>query len=164
MYDPRAVLQPFVRPGMTVLEPGPGMGFFTIECARLAGPGGRVVAVDIQRPMLEGLRRRATRRGLADRIELRLADAAEMPVDDLKGRVDFVLAFAMVHELRDAGKFFRDALMTLVSGGRLLVSEPTWHVREEDFRRSVELAGQAGFRVESEPRIPHNRSALMVRR
>ena len=162
-YNPRAMLQPFVRPGMTVLEPGPGMGFFTIELARLTGQGGRVVAVDIQRQMLEGLKRRAVRSGVADRIEPRLADATEMPVQDLKGRVDFILAFAMVHELPDAGKFFKDAIKTLTPEGRLLISEPSWHVRAEDFRRSLELAEAAGFSVESEPKISHNRSALLER-
>jgi ubiquinone/menaquinone biosynthesis C-methylase UbiE len=162
-YNPRAILQPFVRPGMTVLEPGPGMGFFTIELARLTGQGGRVVAVDIQRQMLEGLKRRSERSGVADRIESRLADAGEMPLDDLKGRVDFVLAFAMVHELPDPLKFFKDAIKTLTPEGKLLISEPSWHVREEDFRRSLKLAEEAGFRVESEPKIKSNRSALMGR-
>ena len=59
--DPHAVLSPFVREGMVVLEPGPGMGFFTLELARLVGPRGRVVAVDVQARMLSGLRRRARR-------------------------------------------------------------------------------------------------------
>jgi SAM-dependent methyltransferase len=148
---------------MTVLEPGPGMGFFTLEIARLTGAGGRVVAVDVQRRMLEGLRRRAGKSGLMDRIELRLADVADMPVDDLRGTVDFIFAFAMVHELADGGKFFKDALTTLAQDGRLLISEPAWHVREEDFRRSIKLAEGAGFRLEGEPGISHNRSALLSR-
>ncbi len=32
--DPAKILAPYVREGMTVLEPGPGMGFFTLELAR----------------------------------------------------------------------------------------------------------------------------------
>ncbi len=44
--NPDAVVSPFVRPGMLVLEPGPGMGFFTLPLARLVGPKGRVVALD----------------------------------------------------------------------------------------------------------------------
>jgi SAM-dependent methyltransferase len=57
--DPRKILAPFVREGMTVLEPGPGMGFFTLELARLVGPSGRVVALDVQSKMLDRLKRRA---------------------------------------------------------------------------------------------------------
>jgi SAM-dependent methyltransferase len=45
--DPEKILAPFVREGMTVLEPGPGMGFFTLPLARRVGPMGRVVAVGL---------------------------------------------------------------------------------------------------------------------
>ena len=33
LLNPRELLAPYVKAGMTVLEPGPGMGFFTIELA-----------------------------------------------------------------------------------------------------------------------------------
>ena len=49
------------------------MGFFTLELARLVGPEGRVVAVDVQPKMVEGLQKRARRAGLSDRIEARVA-------------------------------------------------------------------------------------------
>ncbi|HKN08101.1 MAG TPA: methyltransferase type 11, partial [Pseudomonadota bacterium] len=42
------------------------MGFFTLELARLVGPEGRVIAVDLQPQMIAGLRRRAERAGLID--------------------------------------------------------------------------------------------------
>jgi len=35
--DPAQILAPYVREGMTVLEPGPGMGFFTLELAMRVG-------------------------------------------------------------------------------------------------------------------------------
>ena len=52
--------------GMTVLEPGPGMGFFTLDLLRLVGSSGKVIAVDIQPKMLERLQHRAAK---ADRCE-----------------------------------------------------------------------------------------------
>src|SRR5512143_3641127 len=81
--DPRAIVSPWVSEGMTVLEPGPGMGFFTLELARLVGTTGRVGAVDVQLDMLEGLIRRARRAQLKDRIETREANGQELGVDDL---------------------------------------------------------------------------------
>ena len=55
LQNPTRILEPYVRAGMNVLEPGPGMGFFTLELARLVGPEGRVVAVDVQPAMIAGL-------------------------------------------------------------------------------------------------------------
>src|SRR5271157_4197804 len=88
MVNPEKLLAPYIREGMTVLEPGPGMGFFTLPMAAMAGPTGRIVAVDIQARMLDGLRRRALKAGLLPRIETRLAQPDSMRLDDLKGAVD----------------------------------------------------------------------------
>lgn len=96
--NPEELLAPYVREGMMVLEPGPGMGFFTLPMARMTGPAGRVVAVDIQPRMLDSLKRRARKAGLTGRIETRLAQPDSMGIGDLKGAIDFVLAFAVVHE------------------------------------------------------------------
>src|SRR6267143_1226690 len=104
--NPRSLLGTLVREGMTVLEPGPGMGFFTLDVARMVGPGGRVVAVDVQERMLKVLRRRARKAGLLDRIDIRHAEPGRLGVEDLAGRVDLVLAIFVVHEMPEAGAFF----------------------------------------------------------
>ena len=49
MQDPAAIVAPYVHAGMTVLEPGPGMGFFTLELAHLVRPAGRVIASTFNR-------------------------------------------------------------------------------------------------------------------
>src|ERR1035437_2477353 len=73
LQDPTAVVRPYVREGQTVLEPGRGMGFFTLEMARHVGASGRVVAIDIQPRMIAGLKRRLAKTGLLERTEARLA-------------------------------------------------------------------------------------------
>ncbi len=162
--DPRTILRPYVADGMTVLEPGPGMGFFTLELARLVGARGRVVVVEVQPRMLQALQKRAHRAGLGKRIDARLGREASLGIDDLAGCVDFVLAFAVVHELPDAGSFFREAHAALRPGGRLLVAEPRLHVREAALARMLQWAQAAGFVVESRPGLPMSRSALLVKR
>lgn len=161
--DPRAILAPFVAEGMTVLEPGPGMGFFTLELARLVGPRGCVVAIDVQPKMLSALRRRAERAGLGDRIETREASVEGLGVEDLAGSVDFVLAFAVVHELPSAAGFFAETHRALKPGCRLLVAEPARHIGEAAFAETVASAERAGFSVESRPQIRGSRSAALVR-
>jgi ubiquinone/menaquinone biosynthesis C-methylase UbiE len=71
--DPAAILALYIHEGMTVLEPGSGMGFFTLELARQVGTSGRVIAVDIQAKMLDRLKRRAAKVGVEGRIEARVA-------------------------------------------------------------------------------------------
>jgi ubiquinone/menaquinone biosynthesis C-methylase UbiE len=70
------------------------MGFFTTELARRVGANGRVVAVDLQPKMLHGLKRRLQELGLANRVDARLASADSLGLDDLRGKVDFILAYA----------------------------------------------------------------------
>lgn len=163
LNNPRNIVSPFVREGMTVFEPGPGMGFFTLEMAGLVGSSGKVVAVDVQQKMLNSLERRARRKGLDGRIELRLAQPSTMGIDDLKGSVDFVLAIAMVHELPDAGKFFQESFAALRQGGGLLFAEPANHVEEKEFQVSLGLARKAGFEEENSPAIRSHRSRLLVK-
>jgi tRNA A58 N-methylase Trm61 len=90
LHDPSSILSPFIHEGMTVFEAGPGMGFFTLPMAKMVGPNGRIVVVDIQPRMIETLRRKAQRNGLAKRVECRLADSSGMGINDLAGKVDFV--------------------------------------------------------------------------
>ena len=148
---------------MLVLEPGPGMGFFTLELARIAGAGGRVVAVDIQDKMLGALRRRARRARLLERIDARLAAGSELGVKDLNGKVDFVLAFAVVHEVPDQSRFFAETSAALKRGGKMLISEPSGHVTDARFAASLALAKGTGLRVESRPEISGSRSAVLVK-
>jgi ubiquinone/menaquinone biosynthesis C-methylase UbiE len=159
--DPARLLAPHVREGMTVLEPGPGMGFFTLELARRVGPGGRVVAVDIQEQMLAGLLRRARRAGLVDRVEARLASSDSLRIDDLAGQVDLVVAFAVLHELPEVGRFFSEVRRALAPAGKVLVAEPAGHVSAADFEATLAAARRAGFRSEPGPAVARSLTAVL---
>jgi len=162
--DPSAMLAPWVREGMTVLEPGCGMGFFTLEIARRVGAGGRVVAIDVQERMLRRLRTRAARAGLADRVDARLAHDGTLGVADLAGRVDFCLAVHMVHEVPDAAAFLRELFAACRPGAALVVVELSWHVTEAAFEATLAAAESAGFALARRPLPSHPRSAELRRR
>ncbi len=161
--DPHAILSPFVREGMLVLEPGPGMGFFTLELARLVGAGGRVIAVDLQERMLDSLRRRARRAGLLDRIDIRKVDESTLAAGDLAGRVDFVLAFAMVHEVPDPAACLAEVAAALRPGGRVLLAEPRGHVSATAFDETLRAAAARGLRATDRPRIAGSHAALLLK-
>jgi ubiquinone/menaquinone biosynthesis C-methylase UbiE len=148
---------------MTVVEPGPGMGFFTLDLARLVGPKGRVVVIDIEPKMLAKLEQRARKAGLAERIERRLPKGESLNVDDLAAKVDFIPAIAVVHELPNRDLFFQEMYRALRPGGKLLLMEPPGHVKRPLWEKTLASAYDAGFVKASHPKIRRFHAALLIR-
>jgi ubiquinone/menaquinone biosynthesis C-methylase UbiE len=161
MANPRKLLAPYVHEGMTVLEPGPGMGFFTVELARLVGASGRVVALDIQSKMLDGLKRRLAKAGLLERVSIRLVQPDSMGLAELAGSADFALAFAVVHEMPSASSFFAELSRTLKPGGSILFVEPAGHVKAALWDAELIAASQGGFIVADRPSIRRSHAVLL---
>jgi ubiquinone/menaquinone biosynthesis C-methylase UbiE len=157
LQDPEAILSPHVRPGMTAIDIGCGLGYFTAAMARLAGPPGRVIAVDLQDTMLDRARARAGRDGVADRITFVKCGPEDLMVRD---RADFVLAFWMVHEVRDREIFMRQVREIMKPGGRFLFVEPKLHVSRRQFEKSSAIAGSAGLAQVEVPFVRFSRAAL----
>jgi SAM-dependent methyltransferase len=84
-------------------------------------------------------------------------------IDDLASQVDFILAFAVVHELPDPEHFYRKMHRALRAGGTLLVAEPRLHVSLPEFKASMGLAARAGFRMPDGPVIKASRCAVLER-
>ncbi len=145
LESPERLLGPHVRPGMTVVEPGCGMGYFTLPLARMVGPAGRVVCPDLQPKMLAALERRATRAGVRDRVTTIPCTPGDLRLQDWAGRADLALAIHMVHEVPDPAAFFRQIHAALRPGGTLLLVEPKGHVSTEQFDRETTVAISAGF-------------------
>jgi SAM-dependent methyltransferase len=161
LQDPAKLLAPYIREGMTVLEPGPGMGFFTLELARFVGAGGRVIAVDVQPKMLERLKRRADAAGVSDRVDARACSSDSLGLADVAGSVDFTLAFAVVHEMPSAATFFAEAAGASKAGASLLFAEPAGHINSEQFESELATAFQTGFALLDRPTIRRSRAALL---
>ncbi len=162
VQDPRRVLAPHVRAGMVVLEPGAGMGYFTLDAARMVGPSGRVIAVDVQSRMLAGLMRRARRAGLADRVEGRACTPDSLGVADLDGTVDLALVIHVAHEVPDQRALFAELLRALRPGAAMVVAEPRGHIGEAEFAATLDAAREAGFADAA--RVPFGRDLAAVLR
>ncbi|MBN1103491.1 MAG: methyltransferase domain-containing protein [Deltaproteobacteria bacterium] len=163
LENPESMLSGLVREGMTVLEPGCGMGFFTLPIARMVGAEGRVVAVDIQSKMLSALGRRAERAGLSERIDLRLAGPDGLGLEEIPGTVDLAVALHVVHEVPDQASFFAEIVRALKPEGKLLVIEPRGHVSPEQMEETIFKATAAGFEIEDALNSLFGRSALLVK-
>ena len=159
--DPVKILSPYVKTGMTVLEVGPGMGFFSIPLARLVGEKGKVYSVDLQERMLQTLRKRATKKKVQHVIEVRQCSESSLEIKDLNGKNDFALAFAVVHEIPDTQNLFREIHNSLRQGGILLVSEPRAHVSKESFEEYFSIAKHVGFAVSDAPVIRGSFSVVL---
>jgi ubiquinone/menaquinone biosynthesis C-methylase UbiE len=159
LHPPEQILGSLVHQGCTALDIGCGMGHFTFGMAKMVGDQGRVIAVDIQDQMLERVKRRAMRQGLADRLILHKGQVEGL---EMKGQVDFALAFWMVHEVPDQSAFFKAVKDLLKPDGRFLVAEPKIHTSEADIKRSLKIASQAGLAVCANPGISMSRTALLI--
>ena len=161
MHNPKKMLGPYVKKGWTVMDIGPGKGIFTIPLARLVGKEGKVIAVDIQQGMLDGVRSYARKAHVEDRVELRLSKPGEIGVI---GPLDFTLAFWMVHEISDRARFLGQIASATRPGGLLFIVEPKIHVTMANFDDSVAKAEEAGFEVTGRPKVAISYAALLTKK
>jgi len=156
--NPGKILSPFVTEGMTAVDLGCGPGFFTIDMAMLAGKSGRVIAVDLQEGMLEKLREKITGTELEGRITLHKCRQDSIGLDE---KIDFLLAFYLIHEVPEKDGLFREISSILRPGGTMLIVEPPFHVSETAFKTTLQSAEKAGLRLLRRPKMLLQKTAVM---
>jgi len=131
-----------VKPGDTVLEPGPGSGYFTVEAARIVGSAGRIVCLDIQPEMIAMLQARLDENGVANAHPL-VGDATDLPLAD--GSVDAAYLVTVLGEVPDRVAALAELRRVLRPGGVLAFSES---LTDPDYvfqRELRDLCRAAGF-------------------
>ncbi len=114
-----------VKPGMTVCDVGCGNGFYTLQLARMVGPTGRVLAVDVQQEMLDMLKERAAEAGLKNiRPILGQLHDPRLPA----GEVDLVLLVDVYHEFSHPEQMLTALRKSLSATGLIALLE----YRDED--------------------------------
>ncbi len=153
LKDAASVLERLdIHEGSVIADIGSGGGLFALELARLAGPAGRVFAVDIDEALLDRVVRQARRRGLLNLVPFPCdPDGPWLP----EKSCDLLFMRNVFHHLADPTPYLSRIGRGLKSGGRLAIVERRpgrhgwWrHSTEEAVIRAS--AEKAGFRfVES---------------
>lgn len=159
--NPRKLLAPYIETGMIVIDAGCAMGFFSLPMAEMVGPEGRVICIDLQEKMVTRLYRKAKKKGISGRVEVRVCTPNSLNTTGLENSADFALASAVVHEVPDRGAFLADLREALKDGGKLLVVEPESRISEQDFSSMLETAEKTGFTVVSRPDFGKRRAVLL---
>lgn len=153
--DPESILSDIgLRRGDTFVDVGCGDGFFALPAARIVGPPGMVLGVDIDEVGLEELRAKARAEGLRN-IVLQPGEAESILA--CQGCADIVFCGIDLHDFHDQDKVLANARVMLKPEGLLVdldwKKEPMDIGPPLEIRFSVEQASalieRAGFVIES---------------
>jgi ubiquinone/menaquinone biosynthesis C-methylase UbiE len=108
------------KPGESVLEIGPGTGYYTADLAEWIGPDGMLEIFDIQQEMLDHTMRALAERGIGN-VKPTQGDARSLPYADAS--FDAVVLVTTLGEITDQDAALREIARVLRPNGRLVVGE-----------------------------------------
>ncbi|MBN1882855.1 MAG: methyltransferase domain-containing protein [Deltaproteobacteria bacterium] len=120
LLSPRKMVKRLgLRPDDTVLELGPGPGFYSPAVARSI-PKGTLVLADVQQEMLDIARGRLEKAGIKN-VEYEKADATSLPAED--ETFDVVFLASVLGEVPDRDACLGEIRRVLKTGGLLSITE-----------------------------------------
>jgi len=157
VQSPKKILRNYVKKGMKVLDFGCGPGMFAMGMVDL---GAEVIAADLQQEMLDLLKENIEKTSYEKKIKLVKCEQDEINVKD---RVDFILAFYVVHEVKNKEKLFVQLKKVLKDKEKLYIAEPSFHVSRNEFEEELELAEKQGFKLIKRPKMILSRAAVLMK-
>ena len=120
------------REGEVVADIGAGSGYYTFRIANLVGSKGKILAVDIQKEMLDIIRARMKKDGV-ENVEPVLGEEADPKLKD--NSVDTILLVDVYHEFAFPHEMTEKMVKSLKPGGRIVFVE----FRLEDEKVPIKL-------------------------
>jgi len=157
--NPKKILSELIKEDMHVLDIGCGPGYFTVEIAKMLKGSGKVIAADLQEGMLAMLWNKIKGTELEKRIVLHKCENNKIGVTD---KVDFALAFYMVHEVPDQKRLFDELRSIVKLNGKLYIIEPKFHVTRKKFNDMIGLLEDSGFKIIDRPKVFFSRAVLIT--
>ena len=159
IQNPDRILSRYIHEGMIVLDIGCGPGYFSKEIAKLVGIKGKVIAADLQEGMLQIVRDKIKGTELEKIIQTVKCSTSGINVTE---KVDFILAFYMVHEVPDKDSLFKELKNILNVEGKILLVEPKlFHLSKSEFLNTVKIAEKNGFKTSPAPKVLFSWSAIL---
>ena len=156
-HNPEKILDPYVQPGMTVVDVGCGMGCSRLRRRRSSGTAASS-SPSICSRKCSTWRNTGAAAGVAYRIEFHKCEQDRLGVD---AQADFALAFMMIHEVPDQRRLLCEIRACLKPGGKLLVAEPKMHVPGKRFTAEVAIAAEVGLRPVETPQVNGCRAVVL---
>lgn len=156
--NPKKILGPYLKPGMTVLDLGCGPGFFTTEIARMLDHSGKVIAADIQNGMLDKVVQKIAGTELEGIVQIHKCQEKSVNLTD---KIDFVLAFYSFHEMSSFENIIDEIKLLLKQDGEIFIAEQKFHVRKNAFNEMIDKMKTKGFEITRKPKVFLSRAVLM---
>jgi ubiquinone/menaquinone biosynthesis C-methylase UbiE len=159
IHNPKKILRNYLKEEMVALDVGCGPGFFSIGMAELVGESGKVIAADLQEGMLKKLKNKIQGTRIEKRIILHKCGTDKIGVLE---KVDFVLAFWMVHEVPNQENFLEEIKSILKPDGILFIIEPRFHVSKKEFEKTIKKSAMIGFKLIEKPKVRLSQAAVFT--
>jgi len=128
-----------LKPGMTVVEIGPGKGSYTKAIAKKIQPNGKVFAIDIQESIINRLKKKIKKENIQNIIP-KIEDAYNLSFEDES--VDRIFAITCLPEIPDPIRALREFKRILKPDGIISLSElfldPDYPLRRTEKRWAKE--------------------------
>ncbi len=150
-----------ISPGMTVADIGAGTGYMNPHLAAAVGPEGRVIAVDVERGLVDHMVERAASED-TPQVEVRLIAPGENGLGEAE--VDRVLLLDVYHHIDDRVGWFGRLSEAMRPGGRLIIVDfkpgdipvgPPEHARIPEAQVTEELEAAGWSLVASPDPLPY---------
>jgi ubiquinone/menaquinone biosynthesis C-methylase UbiE len=130
----------------TVLEIGPGPGYFSFNVARKLKKG-KLVLTDIQKEMLDYSKKRLDKKGIKN-VEYKICDGNKLDFND--GSFDRVFMVTVIGEVEHKELYIKEIHRILKKGGLLSISELAGDPDKMSVKEVEELVMICNFKLKNQ--------------